>query len=58
MRENDPTMNHLVEQFVKTQVHYNYQRNDRIYQGNNNYYSIKRSIRRYFKYNLSNNNLF
>ena len=45
MRENDPTINHLVEQFAKTQAHYNYQRNDRIYQGNNNHYLMERPIR-------------
>src|SRR4051812_820917 len=46
MRENNPTMNHLAEQFAKTQAHHNYQRNDRMYQGNNNHYLIERPIRR------------
>src|SRR5207302_1747187 len=45
MRENDPAMNHLAEQFAKTQAHQNYQRNDRIYQGGNNRYSMERPIR-------------
>ena len=49
MRENDPAMNHLTEQFVKTQAHQNYQRNDRMYQGGNNCYSMERPIRRYPK---------
>src|SRR5437588_6631248 len=49
MRENDPTMNHLAEQFAKTQAHHNYQRNDRMYQGNNNHYPMERPIRRCLK---------
>src|SRR5205085_761510 len=50
MKENDLTMNHLAEQFAKTQAYQNYQRNDRMYQGGNNHYSIERPIRRYSKY--------
>src|SRR5437588_11653032 len=46
MRENDPAMNYLAEQFAKNQAHHNYQRNDRMYQGNNNCYPMERPIRR------------
>src|SRR5437588_300388 len=53
MRENNPAMNHLAEQFAKTQAHYNYQRNDRMYQGNNNHYPMERHIRRCTKCNGS-----
>ena len=46
IRENDLAMNHLAEQFAKTQAYQNYQRNDRPYQGGNNRYSMERPIRR------------